>query len=92
MFDAPKIGQVVRLNRPKSLDHGHVFEVVAVHPSGKLADIVLRPDGLWVDSRDRDGSGWGAFATPEELARELVRHASTGPADDDASYGRISAR
>ena len=47
MFDAPKIGQVVRLNRPKSLDHGHVFEVVAVHPSGKLADIKKPGEHMW---------------------------------------------
>ena len=47
MMDAPKIGQQVRLNSPKSLEHGRLFEVVAVHPSGKFADIKSDAPHAW---------------------------------------------
>ena len=45
MMDTPNIGQIVRLNSPKSLEHGHKFEVVATSADGKFADI-QRP-GSW---------------------------------------------
>jgi hypothetical protein len=44
-MDAPQIGQKVRLNRPRSLDHGHVFEVIAV--SGKFAEIKKPGERHW---------------------------------------------
>lgn len=44
MMDAPKIGQIVKLNDETSLDHWHDFEVVAVR--GKLADL-RKPHVPW---------------------------------------------
>ena len=45
MMYAPKIGQIVRLNSPKSLEHMHKFEVVSVTADGKFAEI--RRPGSW---------------------------------------------
>ena len=39
MMYAPKVGQIVRLNSPKSLDHLHRFEVLEVSADGKFAEL-----------------------------------------------------
>lgn len=47
MMYAPKVGQIVRLNSPKSLDHLHKFEVVSVSDDGKFAEVKKPGPQFW---------------------------------------------